>query len=117
MAVSNDCLFCKIVAGLIPASPVYQDDAVTAFRDINAQAPIHILLVPNQHLASTNDLQPEHDALVGRLVRTAASLAEGEGIHHSGYRLVTNCGREGRQAVMHLHFHLLGGRHLGWPPG
>ena len=117
MAASNDCLFCKIVAGLIPTDPVYQDEVVTAFRDINAQAPSHTLLVPNEHLASTNELQPEHDALVGRLVRTAPIVASREGIHESGYRLVTNCGREGGQTVMHLHFHLLGGRQLSWPPG
>jgi histidine triad (HIT) family protein len=117
MAVTNDCLFCKIAAGLIPTDRVYQDEVVTAFRDINAQAPSHILLVPNEHLASTNELQPEHDALVGRLVRTAAMMADREGIRESGYRLVTNCGREGGQAVMHLHFHLLGGRQLSWPPG
>ena len=117
MAVSNDCLFCKIVAGLIPATLVHQDDAVTAFRDINAQAPSHLLLVPNEHFASTNELQPEHDALVGRLVRTAAAVAEREGLGESGYRLVVNCGPDGGQTVGHLHLHLLGGRQLTWPPG
>jgi histidine triad (HIT) family protein len=112
-----DCLFCKIVRGEIPASLVHQDEAVTVFRDINPQAPAHLLLVPNEHIPSTNELRPEHDALVGRLVRTVASVARQEGIAESGYRLLTNCGRDGGQLVMHLHFHLVGGRQLGWPPG
>jgi histidine triad (HIT) family protein len=117
MPASNDCLFCKIVAGEIPSTSVYRDEAVTAFRDINPQAPNHVLLVPNQHIVSTDELQPEHDPLIGRLIRTAASIAASEGIRDAGYRLVTNCGVEGGQLVMHLHFHLLGGRQMTWPPG
>ena len=114
---TTDCLFCKMVRGEIKPDLVHQDDAVTAFRDINPQAPKHVLLIPNEHVASTNDLRPEHDAIVGRLVRTAAEIAAKEGIGRSGYRLLTNCGREGGQVVQHLHFHLVGGRQMGWPPG
>ncbi len=117
MSDSPDCLFCKIVRGDIKTDLVHQDDAVTAFRDINPQAPTHVLLIPNQHIVSTNDLQKEHDALIGRLVRTAAVVASREGIAENGYRLLTNCGRHGGQVVMHLHFHLVGGRQMGWPPG
>jgi histidine triad (HIT) family protein len=113
----NDCLFCNIVAGGTEAALVHQDDAVTAFRDINPQAPVHLLLIPNQHVATLNDLRPEHDALLGRLVRTAADLAAREGIAESGYRLLSNCGRDGGQVIMHLHVHLVGGRELAWPPG
>lgn len=108
-----DCLFCKIVAGEIPGSIVHQDEVVTAFRDINPRAPTHILLVSNEHLASTDELRPEDDALIGRLVRTAAELARSEGIAQSGYRVLTNCGPDSGQVVFHLHFHLLGGKRLG----
>ena len=117
MPDASDCLFCKIVRGDITTELVHQDDAVTAFRDINPQAPTHVLLIPSEHVVSTNELRPEHDALIGRLVRTAALVAEQEGIAQSGYRLLTNCGRHGGQVVMHLHFHVVGGRQLGWPPG
>jgi histidine triad (HIT) family protein len=113
----NDCFFCKIVSGEIQTSLVHQDEAVTAFRDINPQAPVHVLLIPKEHVTSTNDLRPDYDAIVGRLVRTAAEVAEREGVGQSGYRLVTNCGPHAGQTVMHLHFHLLGGREMGWPPG
>ena len=114
---STDCLFCKIARGEIKTDLVHQDGAVTAFRDINPQAPKHVLLVPNEHIVSTNDLQPEHDAVVGRLVRAAAEVAAREGIGQSGYRLLTNCGPDAGQLVQHLHFHLIGGRKMGWPPG
>ena len=117
MTKDPNCLFCKIVRGEIPSSVVYQDEAVTAFRDINPQAPTHLLVVPNEHVESTNDLRAEHDALVGRLIRAAGTVARQEGIAESGYRLVSNCGRDGGQLVMHLHVHRLGGRQLGWPPG
>src|SRR6476661_8333822 len=103
MPDSSDCLFCKIVRGEIPAGLVYQDEVMTAFRDINPQAPVHFLLVPNEHLVSTNELRPEHDALIGRLIRTAAVVAQQEGIGERGYRVLTNCGGEGGQVVMHLH--------------
>ena len=117
MASSSDCLFCKFVSGEIRPDLIYQDDAVTAFRDINPQAPVHVLLVPNEHIASLNDLRPPHDALVGRLLRAAADIAAREGIAETGYRLLSNCGRDGGQVVLHLHLHLMGGREMGWPPG
>lgn len=117
MPGDSDCIFCKIVRREMTASVVHQDDAVTAFRDINPQAPTHILVVPNEHIASTSDLRAEHDALIGRVIRTAAEVAAREGIASSGYRLVTNCGRDAGQAVHHLHVHVLGGRRMAWPPG
>ena len=115
--VDPNCLFCKIVRGDIPAAKVHDDGVVTAFRDVNPQARVHLLVIPNEHLESTSALEQQHDALVGRLVRTAADLALSSGIADSGYRLVTNCGPEAGQSVPHLHFHLIGGRPLGWPPG
>ena len=117
MTGQTDCLFCRIAVGEIPATLVYRDDQLTAIRDVNPRAPTHILLMPNQHIASTSDLQPEQDALAGRLMRVAATIAAQEGIAASGYRLVSNCGADSGQTVPHLHFHLLGGRQLGWPPG
>jgi histidine triad (HIT) family protein len=114
---TSTCLFCRVAAGTIPATIVHQDEAVTAFRDINPQAPLHVLLIPNEHLASTDELDERHDALVGRLVRTAASVARAEGLGERGYRLVSNCGADAGQSVAHLHVHLLGGRPLHWPPG
>lgn len=117
MPKSSDCLFCKIARREIPTELVHQDEAVTVFRDINPQTPTHLLLIPNEHIVSTNDLRPEHDALVGRLVRTAAAVAAQEGVGESGYRLLTNCGPHAGQLVKHLHFHVVGGRQMGWPPG
>ncbi len=117
MTASADCLFCKIVRGEIPGDVVHRDDAITAFRDINPQASTHLLIVPNEHVVGTNDLTPEHDQLVGRLIRTAAQIAAREGVGESGYRLTVNCGPDAGQLVKHLHFHLLGGRKMGWPPG
>lgn len=116
MSEAASCLFCKIVRGEI-GSPIYQGEGITAFRDINPQAPVHVLLVPDEHIASVDALRPEHDQLTGRLVRTAAEVARREGIAESGYRLLTNCGPHGGQVVMHLHLHLVGGREMGWPPG
>ena len=112
-----DCLFCKIVAKQIPSTLVYEDDQVTAFRDINPQMPVHVLVVPNQHVANTEELSQEHDAVVGRLVRTAQEVARREGVAQSGYRLVINTGADSLNTVPHLHMHLLGGRKMAWPPG
>lgn len=111
------CLFCKIITREIPASIVYEDDAVLAFNDINPQASTHVLVVPKQHIATVNDLEPAHDALVGTLVRSAAAIAKARGIDASGYRTVFNTNRDAGQTVFHIHLHLLGGRNLGWPPG
>jgi histidine triad (HIT) family protein len=112
-----DCLFCRIIAGEIPASIVYKDDDLVAFRDINPQAPMHLLVVPRKHVATTNDLTAEDDVLVGRMLRRAAQLAVDEGFGERGYRTVFNCNREAGQTVFHLHLHLLAGRGLEWPPG
>jgi len=117
MTTDPDCLFCKIVAGQMPATIVYRDDQVTVFRDINPQLPTHVLVIPNQHVANTEALEPEHDALVGAVVRAARQVARLEGLTERGYRLVINTGPDALNSVPHLHMHLLGGRAMGWPPG
>lgn len=117
MTTDPDCIFCKIVSKQIPANVVYQDDQVTAFNDLNPQAPTHVLLIPNQHIANTEALEPEHDATVGAVLRAARSIARSAGVADSGYRLVVNTGRDANNTVAHVHVHLLGGRGLGWPPG
>lgn len=111
------CLFCRIVAGEIPASKVYEDDDVLAFNDINPQAPLHVLLIPKRHVSTTNDLSAQDDGLVGMLVRRAAAIAREKGYADRGYRVVMNCNAEAGQTVFHIHLHLLAGRGLGWPPG
>jgi histidine triad (HIT) family protein len=112
-----DCLFCKIVAGQIPGSIVFQNEHVVAFRDITPRAPTHVLIVPRRHIATLNDLTPEDDALVGEVVRAAAAVAKEEGLADRGYRTVFNCNAEAGQTVFHIHLHLLGGRPMSWPPG
>ena len=112
----SDCLFCKIVEGQIPADKVHEDDDVIAFRDINPQAPVHLLVVPRRHIASLNDASSEDQALLGRILLAARNLAQKEGVG-SGYRVVNNCGESAGQSVFHVHFHVLGGRALTWPPG
>lgn len=112
-----DCLFCKIIAGQIPGIFVHQDDTMVAFRDINPQAPLHVLIVPRQHIATLNDLAAEDDGLVGSMLRRAAALAMEHGYGERGYRTVFNTNREAGQTVFHIHLHLLAGRGLGWPPG
>ncbi len=107
-----DCVFCQIVSKKIPSDIVYQDGEVLAFRDINPQAPVHLLVIPKKHIASLAELAEEELPLMGRMVSVASKLAEREGVSESGYRLVINCGREGGQLVPHLHLHLLGGRQL-----
>jgi len=110
------CLFCKIAAGEIPAKFVRENERMVAFRDLNPQAPVHILLVPRRHLASLDDARPEDHELLGSILGEARSIAAEEGIA-GGYRIVNNCGSSAGQSVFHIHFHLLGGRALGWPPG
>jgi histidine triad (HIT) family protein len=112
-----DCLFCRIVAGEIPAKRVYEDDRIVAFEDIHPQAPVHVLVVPRRHVATLNDLEAADDGLVGALVRAAGAIARARGVAESGYRTVFNCNAGAGQTVFHLHLHLLGGRLLGWPPG
>lgn len=106
-------LFSRIVRRELPADIVYQDELVTAFRDIRPQAPVHLLVVPNEPLATANAIGPEQEALAGRLLRVASELARREGIDASGYRLIINCNADGGQEVFHLHLHLVGGRPLG----
>jgi histidine triad (HIT) family protein len=116
-AAVADCPFCRIVAGEIPADLVREGERVVAFRDINPQAPLHVLVIPKQHIATTNDLTEADEALVGKLVRAAAALAAQKGYADRGYRVVFNCNAEAGQTVFHIHLHLLAGRSLGWPPG
>jgi histidine triad (HIT) family protein len=111
------CLFCRIIAGEIPSSKVFEDADLFAFNDINPQAPLHVLIVPKRHVATTNDLTDGDEALVGKMVRRAAAIAKENGFDQRGYRTVLNCNSEAGQTVFHIHLHLLAGRHLGWPPG
>lgn len=113
----SDCLFCKFVNGDIKPDTVYEDDEVLAFRDINPQAPTHILVIPKQHIATLNDLDEQHAALIGKLYLTAQKIAREEGIDEAGYRTVVNCNEQAGQSVFHIHLHLLGGRDMRWPPG
>lgn len=112
-----DCLFCKIAAGEIPSAKVYEDEKVLAFRDIEPQAPVHILIIPKEHIKCANEINEENSSIVGHIFCVAAKIAQQEGIAEDGYRIVNNCGEGGGQTVGHLHFHMLGGRALAWPPG
>ena len=113
----SDCLFCKIVKGDIPGAIVHQDDDLVAFKDINPQAPLHVLIVPRRHIATLNDLSQADDALVGSMARLAAKLAKDGGYQTRGYRTVFNCNSDAGQTVFHIHMHLLAGRSFAWPPG
>ena len=113
----KDCLFCKIVDGNLPADIVYENDMLVAFRDINAKAPTHILLIPRRHIATMNDLQNGDESLAGELFLTAAKIAADEGLADDGYRVVMNCNEAAGQSVFLIHLHLMGGRPMGWPPG
>tara|TARA_B100000700_G_scaffold278158_1_gene326081 strand:+ start:401 stop:751 length:351 start_codon:yes stop_codon:yes gene_type:complete len=113
----SECLFCKIVAGDIPADIVYENDSVVAFRDINPQAPTHVLVIPRSHIATINNLEPADAETVGNLYLASKEIAAAEGFAEIGYRVVMNCNAAAGQTVFHIHLHLLGGRDLGWPPG
>lgn len=112
-----DCLFCKIAAGQIPATIVYQDDHIVAFNDIAPQAPHHILVIPKKHIATINDISAEDNSLIGDMMCVAKKIATSLNIADAGYRVIMNCNKNGGQAVYHIHFHLLGGRQMAWPPG
>lgn len=112
-----DCLFCKIAGGEIPSTKVYEDELVYAFLDIEPQAPVHIILIPKTHISSANELNEENASVVGHIFAVAAKIAKDRGFSEQGYRIVNNCGEDGGQTVGHLHFHLLAGRNLQWPPG
>ena len=111
----DNCIFCSIIKGEIPAEKLYEDDKVIAFNDLNAQAPEHFLVIPKEHIATPNDALDE--ALLGRLNIVASSIAKERGFAEKGYRLVMNCNGDGCQSVFHIHLHCLGGRQLTWPPG
>ena len=113
----SECLFCTIAAGHIPGAIVFQDDTLVAFKDINPQAPLHLLIIPKQHIASLNELSPGDDPLVGSMFRRAAALAKEHGYDERGYRTVFNTNQDAGQTVFHIHLHLLAGRSLSWPPG
>lgn len=113
----TDCLFCKILAGEVPSAKVYEDERVYAFRDINPEAPVHVLIIPKKHIDSALMLDESDGDLVTHIFRVASKIAKDEGIAEKGFRMVNNIGEDGGQTVRHLHFHMLGGRNLGWPPG
>jgi len=113
--MTENCLFCRIVQGEIPSNKVYEDEAVYAFRDINPQAPTHILVIPKEHVSSIDEASNAHS--VGNVMLKAGEIARSEGLSETGYRLVCNHGPDGGQTVFHLHIHILGGRSLHWPPG
>lgn len=113
----ENCLFCKILKGEIPSTKVYETETVYAFRDIEPQAPQHIIIIPKEHISSANEIDEGNKALVGEVFEAAAKIARMEGFSENGYRIVNNCGNDGGQTVGHIHFHLLAGRYLQWPPG
>ena len=113
----TECLFCKMLKKEIPVDIVYKDDDVMAFNDINPQAPIHILIIPCDHIATINDMQADHAEIVGKLFLAAKKIANEKGIAEGGYRTVMNCNADAGQTVFHMHLHLLGGRRMDWPPG
>jgi histidine triad (HIT) family protein len=114
--MAADCIFCRIVAGTIPATKVFEDERCLAFRDLHAVAPTHVLVIPKEHIASSAHAVESHEALLGHLMLIAAKVAEQEGLSN-GFRLVANTGADGGQTVDHLHLHVLGGRAMHWPPG
>jgi histidine triad (HIT) family protein len=113
----TDCLFCKIVERRIPAKIVYEDDKILAFDDIRPQAPVHTLIIPKAHIASLNELPAGEEGLLGEILAKSREIAKAKGIGESGYRIVLNTARDSGQEVFHIHFHLLGGRRMTWPPG
>ena len=113
----TDCLFCKIRDGEIPCDKVLENDDVIAFKDVNPQAPTHVLIVPRKHIPTVNDLEQADKAIIGKMLLAAQAIAADEGIAEDGYRLVMNCNARAGQTVFHIHLHLLGGRVMTWPPG
>ena len=115
-AFDETCLFCRVVAGEIPSDKLHESDSILAFRDVDPKAPTHVLLIPKEHIRDLTEVTDDHGNLLADLVQAAAHLADTEGLER-GWRLVANVGPDAGQSVLHLHFHLLGGRQLGWPPG
>ena len=112
-----DCIFCKIIGGEIPSEKVYEDEHVYAFSDINPASPVHILIIPKVHIVSANGVNADNSSVIARIFEVIPHIAEVCGVSGSGYRVVNNCGDDGGQTVGHIHFHLMGGRSLTWPPG
>lgn len=112
-----DCLFCKIINGEIPSEKVYEDEYVYAFNDISPTAPIHVLIVPKKHISTINDIEECDTELIGRIYLAAKKIAKDKGIAEEGFRVITNCNKNAGQTVFHIHYHLIGGRELGWPAG
>ncbi len=115
--MADDCIFCKIIQGGIPSKKAYENDEIIAIYDVNPAAPTHILVMPRQHIASLNEIEGKQVPLLGRMMQVATEIAKEQKLDTRGYRLVINTGHEGGQTVKHLHIHLLGGRHMSWPPG
>lgn len=113
----SDCIFCKIIDGEIPSKKVYEDDKVLAFHDITAEAPVHVLVIPKEHIESANKINEENSEIVAHIFVVINKIVEELNISETGYRVVNNCGKNGGQTVNHIHFHILGGRNLQWPPG
>lgn len=113
----SDCIFCKIIKGEIPSEKVFEDDKIMAFKDISPCAPVHIIIIPKEHINSANELTEADENVIGHIFVAAKNIAKDLGISENGYRIVNNCGKDGGQTVGHLHFHLVGGRNLNWPPG
>lgn len=113
----SQCIFCKIASGEIPTEKVFESANVLAFKDINPEAPVHILIIPRKHIASVNDIEDQDVNIIGEIFLAAKEIASRLGIAEDGYRVVTNCGDNAGQSVKHLHYHLLGGRAFKWPPG
>lgn len=113
----DNCIFCKIAKGEIPSKKVYEDDKVYAFHDINPAAPTHVLVIPKSHIAGANDITEENAEIISHIFLCINKLVRELGIDDTGYRIVNNCGKDGGQEVGHIHFHVLGGRSLQWPPG
>lgn len=113
----DDCIFCKIIKGEIPCNLVFEDDKVICFKDINPEAPVHVLIVPKKHIESLNSLTDEDTAIISHIYKVAKDVVKDLNVDNTGYRIVTNCGEDGGQSVNHVHFHVLGGRKLQWPPG
>lgn len=115
--MKEDCIFCKIIKGVIATDKVYEDKNIVAFNDVNPQAPVHIIIIPKTHIEKLSDLTQEDSQLIGEMIIKATQLARKKGIELSGYRLIFNCNKDAGQAVFHIHLHLIGGRKLSWPPG
>lgn len=113
----GDCIFCKIIKGEIPSEKVFENENVIAFKDISPAAPVHILIIPRKHISSINDIEDDDVNIIGEVFLAAKEIAKKLGIVEDGYRVVSNCGEKAGQTVMHLHYHLIGGRKLTWPPG